>query len=66
MVISGGKLYFHHEKPKEKWQLLRALAVTSYLGTGAQESVQHVMSEPTIHNAADRFLLSVGWNCSMV
>lgn len=64
MVISGGKLFFSHEIPKEKWQILRGLGVAYYSGTGAQESVQCEMSEPTIHNAADSFLLSVGWSCS--
>lgn len=38
MVISGGKLFFSHEMPKEKWQILRALGIAYYLGTGAQES----------------------------
>lgn len=64
MVISGGKLFFNHEIPKEKWQILRALCVAYCWGPGAQESVQHEMSEPTIHNAADSFLLCVGWSCS--
>lgn len=64
MAISGRKLVFNHEIPKEKWQILRSWGVAYYLGTGVQESVQHEVSEPTIHNAADSFLLSVGWSCS--
>lgn len=64
MVISGGKLFFSNEIPKEKWQNLRGLGVAYFSGTGAQESVQYEMSESTIHNAADSFLLGVGWSCS--
>lgn len=62
MVISGGKLVLNHEMHKETWQILRALGVAYYLGTGAPETVQHEMSQPTIYNFADGFLLSVGWS----
>lgn len=62
MVISGRKLVFNHEIPKENQQILRALGVAYYLGKVAQESVQPEMSQPTIYNTADGFLLSVGWS----
>lgn len=56
MVISGGKWIFSHEIPKEKWQLLKALGVAYYLGTGAQASV---MSEqlPTVLQTASSSVL---------
>lgn len=40
MVISGRKLCLNHVIYKEKSQILGALGVAFYLGTGAQKSVQ--------------------------